>query len=135
MFIARISRGRTIREFVLGVLFVPAGFTLVWMTVFGNTATWLQLSGTTMAVSDTVAQSVPLALFAFLEQFPLAFLTSILATLLVVTFFVTSADPAALVVDTTTSGGAEETPVPLRDPRPWLRPPQLRLFRARATGR
>ncbi|WP_372623949.1 BCCT family transporter [Falsiroseomonas sp.] len=110
MFIARISRGRTIREFVLSVLFVPTGFTLVWMTIFGNTATWLQLSGLTTAVSDTVANSVPLALFAFLEQFPLAFVTSALATLLVVTFFVTSADSAALVVDTITSGGAEETP-------------------------
>jgi choline/glycine/proline betaine transport protein len=110
MFIARISRGRTIREFVLSVLFVPTGFTLVWMTVFGNTAMWLQLSGVTTAVSETVASSVPLALFAFLEQFPLAFFTSALATLLVVTFFVTSADSAALVVDTITSGGAEETP-------------------------
>jgi choline/glycine/proline betaine transport protein len=110
MFIARISRGRTIREFVLGVLFVPTGFTLVWMTIFGNTALWLQLSGVTTAVSETVSASVPLALFAFLEQFPLAGLSSVLATLLVVTFFVTSADSAALVVDTITSGGSEETP-------------------------
>ncbi len=110
MFIARISRGRTIREFVLGVLFVPTGFTLVWMTVFGNTAIWLQLSGRTTAVSETVATSVPLAIFAFLEQFPLATLTSALATLLVVTFFVTSADSAALVIDTITAGGTAETP-------------------------
>ena len=92
MFIARISRGRTIREFVLGVLFVPTGFTLVWMTVFGNTAIWLQLSGATNTVSETVATSIPLALFAFLEQFPLSGVSSALATLLVVTFFVTSAD-------------------------------------------
>ena len=111
MFIARISRGRTIREFVLGVLFVPTGFTLVWMTVFGNTALWLQLSGVTTSVSDTVASSIPLALFAFLEQFPLAGISSALATLLVVTFFVTSADSAALVIDTITAGGMTETPV------------------------
>jgi len=110
MFIARISRGRTIREFVLGVLFVPTGFTLVWMTVFGNTAIWLQFSGLTTVVSETVANSVPLALFAFLEQFPFAAVTSSLATLLVVTFFVTSADSAALVIDTITAGGTEETP-------------------------
>ncbi|MBP0443537.1 BCCT family transporter [Roseomonas sp. SSH11] len=111
MFIARISRGRTIREFVLGVLFVPTGFTFLWMTVFGNTAISLQLTGATTAVSEAVANSVPLALFAFLEQFPFATLTSALATLLVVTFFVTSADSAALVIDTITSGGSEETPV------------------------
>jgi len=111
MFIARISRGRTIREFVLGVLFVPTGFTLIWMTVFGNTAIWLQTSGLTDTVSETVAGSVPLALFAFLEQFPLAGVSSALATLLVVTFFVTSADSAALVIDSITSAGAEETPV------------------------
>ena len=110
MFIARISRGRTIREFVVGVLFVPTGFTLVWMTVFGNTAIWLQLSGRTTAVSETVATSVPLALFVFLEQFPLAHISTVLATLLVVIFFVTSADSAALVIDTITADGAEDTP-------------------------
>lgn len=110
MFIARISRGRTIREFVLGVLFVPTGFTLVWMTFFGNTAIWLQLSGLTTAVSETVGSSVPLALFTFFEQFPLATVSSAIATLLVVTFFVTSADSAALVIDTITSAGVEETP-------------------------
>ncbi|MCB4823350.1 BCCT family transporter [Roseicella aerolata] len=110
MFIARISRGRTIREFVLGVLFVPTGFTLVWMTVFGNTAIWLHLSGATTAVSETVAASVPLALFTFLEQFPLSLIASALATLLVVSFFVTSADSAALVIDTITAGGTEESP-------------------------
>jgi choline/glycine/proline betaine transport protein len=111
MFIARISRGRTIREFVLGVLFVPTGFTLVWMTVFGNTAMWLHLSGLTTIVSDTATTSAPLALFAFLEQFPLATISASLATLLVVTFFVTSADSAALVIDTITSGGMAEPPV------------------------
>jgi choline/glycine/proline betaine transport protein len=111
MFIARISRGRTIREFVLGVLFVPTAFTFVWLTVFGNTAIALHLSGATQVVTETVAASVPLALFAFLEQFPLAGFTSALATLLIVTFFVTSADSAALVIDTITAGGAERTPV------------------------
>jgi choline/glycine/proline betaine transport protein len=111
MFIARISRGRTIREFVLSVLFVPTGFTFLWMTVFGNTAINFQLSGLTTSVSEAVASSVPLALFAFLEQFPAASFTSALATLLVVTFFVTSADSAALVIDTITSGGSEEAPI------------------------
>jgi choline/glycine/proline betaine transport protein len=111
MFIARISRGRTIREFVLGVLFVPTAFTFVWLTVFGNTAIALHLSGATRAVTEAVAASVPLALFTFLDQFPLSGLTSALATLLVVTFFVTSADSAALVIDTITAGGSDHAPV------------------------
>ena len=111
MFIARISRGRTIREFVFGVLLVPTGFTFLWMTVFGNTGIWLQTSGITTAVSETVATSVPLAFFVFLEQFPAATFTAALATLLVVTFFITSADSAALVIDTITAGGVESAPV------------------------
>ncbi|GGC71290.1 choline transporter [Siccirubricoccus deserti] len=111
MFIARISRGRTIREFVLGVLFVPTAFTFVWLTVFGNTAIAMHLSGATRVVTDAVASSVPLALFAFLEQFPLGGLTSALATLLIITFFVTSADSAALVIDTITAGGSDRAPV------------------------
>lgn len=110
MFIARISRGRTIREFVLGVLFVPMGFTAVWMTVFGNTAIDLQISRGVTTVAEAAAANTPLALFAFLEQFPLSTITSALATLLVMTFFVTSADSAALVVDTITANGAEATP-------------------------
>jgi choline/glycine/proline betaine transport protein len=110
MFIARISRGRTIRQFVSGVLLVPVLFTFLWMTVFGNTALWQQ----TNAVADLVAimaDNLPVALFASLSHLPLATLTSALATLLVVTFFVTSADSGALVIDMITSGGAMETPV------------------------
>ncbi|WBV42864.1 BCCT family transporter [Pseudoroseomonas cervicalis] len=111
MFIARISRGRTIREFVLGVLLVPAGFTFAWMTVFGDSALWLHLSGTTTAVSQAVQGDVTLALFAFLEQFPLATISSWLAMLLIVTFFITSADSAALVVSTITAGGRDVVPL------------------------
>lgn len=110
MFIARISRGRTIREFVLGVLLVPTAFAFVWLTVFGNTAIAMHLSGATRVVTDTVAANLPLAIFAFLEQFPLSTLTSALATLLVVTFFITSADSAALVIDTITAGGSDRAP-------------------------
>lgn len=114
MFIARISRGRTIREFVLGVLLVPAGFTFAWMTVFGDSALWLHLSGTTTAVSEVVGRDVTLALFVFLEQFPLSAISSWLAMLLVVVFFVTSADSAALVVSTITAGGRDDVPLWLR---------------------
>jgi choline/glycine/proline betaine transport protein len=110
MFIARISRGRTIREFVLGVLFVPVLFTFLWMTVFGDTALWMQLNGVA-AIAQVVEDNMPVALFTLLQALPWPLVTSVVATLLVVTFFVTSADSGALVIDMITSGGAEEPPV------------------------
>lgn len=110
MFIARISRGRTIREFVGGVLLVPVLFTFLWMTVFGNTAIALDLSGAAPLVR-TVADNLPLALFEVLEHLPFSTITSGLATLLVVTFFVTSADSGALVIDMITTGAAPNPPV------------------------
>jgi len=110
MFIARISRGRTIREFVGGVLLVPVLFTFLWMTVFGNTAIRLDLGGAAPIV-QTVADNLPVALFEVLEQLPLSMIASGLATVLVITFFVTSADSGALVVDMITSGGAPNPPV------------------------
>lgn len=110
MFIARISRGRTIREFVTGVLLVPTLFTFLWMTVFGNTAIALDLSGAA-PIADTVADNLPVALFETLEQLPLSTIASGIATLLIVTFFVTSADSGALVIDMITSGAAKNPPV------------------------
>jgi len=110
MFIARISRGRTIREFVGGVLLVPVLFTFLWMTVFGNTAIALDLSGAAPIV-QTVADNIPVALFEVLEQLPLSVIASGVATLLIVTFFVTSADSGALVIDMITSGAAPNPPV------------------------
>ncbi|AOE88133.1 BCCT family transporter [Pseudomonas sp. TCU-HL1] len=111
LFIARISRGRTIREFVCGVLFVPAGFTLLWMTVFGDTAIHMVLTQGISSLAETVAQDSSLALFAFLEQFPFSSFLSLVAVLMVVVFFVTSADSGALVVDMLASGGREVTPL------------------------
>jgi len=110
MFIARISRGRTIREFVGGVLLVPVLFTFLWMTVFGNTAIALDLGGAAPIV-QTVADNLPVALFEVLEQLPLSVIASGVATLLIVTFFVTSADSGALVIDMITSGAAPNPPV------------------------
>jgi len=110
MFIARISRGRTIREFIGGVLLVPVLFTFLWMTVFGNTAIALDLGGAAPIV-QTVADNIPVALFEVLEQLPLSVIASGLATLLIVTFFVTSADSGALVIDMITSGAAPNPPV------------------------
>ncbi|GLZ85081.1 choline transporter [Metapseudomonas resinovorans] len=111
LFIARISRGRTIRQFVCGVLFVPAGFTLLWMTVFGDSAIHMVLHDGVHSLADTVAQDSSLALFAFLQQFPFANVLSLVAVLMVVVFFVTSADSGALVVDMLASGGREVTPL------------------------
>lgn len=110
MFIARISRGRTIREFVIGVLFVPTAFTFLWMTVFGNTAISLDLGVAQGGIADAVQANLSTALFKFLEYLPAAGVTSTLAIALVGIFFITSADSGALVIDTLASGGAEETP-------------------------
>jgi len=110
MFIARISRGRTIREFVIGVLFVPTAFTFLWMTVFGNTAIWLDLGTASGGIAQAVQANLSTALFRFLEYLPAASVTSTLAILLVAVFFVTSADSGALVIDTLASGGKEDTP-------------------------
>lgn len=111
MFIARVSRGRTIREFVTGVLFVPAGFTLLWMTVFGNSAIYLIMQKGATDLANTVQQDVALALFNFLEHFPFSSILSFIAMAMVIVFFVTSADSGAMVVDTLASGGASNTPV------------------------
>ncbi|MCL6251123.1 BCCT family transporter [Altererythrobacter sp. KTW20L] len=110
MFIARISRGRTIREFISGVLLVPVLFSFLWMTVFGNTAIWLDMGGVA-PIAETALNNLPVALFATLEALPLGAITSLIATLLIITFFVTSADSGALVIDTITSGAAVDTPV------------------------
>ncbi|MCW2256115.1 choline/glycine/proline betaine transport protein [Providencia alcalifaciens] len=111
MFIARISRGRTIREFVTGVLFVPAGFTLMWMTFFGNTAIDLIKNQGADRLAQTVQSDVSLALFEFLSYFPFSTAISFFAMLMVVIFFVTSADSGAMVVDTLASGGDSDTPI------------------------
>ncbi|MFS0826921.1 BCCT family transporter [Pseudomonas phoenicis] len=111
LFIARISRGRTIREFVTGVLLVPTGFTLLWMTVFGNTAIHMILDQGFTDLAEAVNRDTSLALFAFLEHFPFSGVISTLAIVMVVVFFVTSADSGAMVVDMLASGGQQNTPV------------------------
>ncbi|THT99288.1 BCCT family transporter [Lampropedia puyangensis] len=111
MFIARISRGRTIREFVVGVLMVPTGFTFLWMTIYGNSALHLVIAEGYTHLVDTVAADSSLALFEFLQQLPLSSITCLVATLLVVIFFVTSADSGALVIDMLSSKGEDESPV------------------------
>ncbi len=111
MFIARVSRGRTIREFVVGVLFVPVGFTFMWMTVFGNSALNAIMHEGFSDLSTAVSADVSTALFKFLEHFPFSSFISVIAIILVVTFFVTSSDSGSLVVDTIASGGKDNNPV------------------------
>ncbi len=112
MFIARISRGRTIREFVLGVLLVPTMVSFLWFTVFGNTAIELERAGAGLGV--IVQEDFSSALFALLDQFPLATVTSVVTTIVVGLFFVTSSDSGSFVVDMLTSGGSTNTPVQTR---------------------
>lgn len=111
MFIARVSRGRTIREFVIGVLFVPVGFTFIWMTVFGNSALYSIMNEGFTLLSTAVSADVSTALFKFLQHFPFSSFVSVIAIVLVVTFFVTSSDSGSLVVDTIASGGRVNNPV------------------------
>lgn len=111
MFIARISRGRTIREFLIGVLFIPSGFTFAWMTFFGNSAIDLiHVQGVTQ-LANTVAADSSLALFAFLESLPFSQIVSFIGLIMVIIFFVTSCDSGAMVVDMLSSYGENNTPL------------------------
>jgi choline/glycine/proline betaine transport protein len=109
MFIARISRGRTVREFVAAVLFIPAGFTFFWMTIFGNTAMFLDTGVAAGALGTAIADDVSVGLFRFFEYLPLPAVTSTFAVILVSIFFITSADSGALVIDSIAAGGETQT--------------------------
>ncbi|MDR9424331.1 MAG: BCCT family transporter [Marinobacter sp.] len=98
IFIARISRGRTIREFIAGVLFAPSAFTLVWFGVFGLSAIHVESAGQ-IALAEQVQQDPSVAIFAFLEAFPLAEVASALSVVIIIIFFTTSSDSASLVID------------------------------------
>ena len=111
MFIARISKGRTIREFVTGVLFVPSGLTFLWMTVFGNTAINAIMNDAAGDLANVVQHDASLALFSFLELFPFSNFLSFIAVLMIVIFFVTSSDSSAMVIDMLASGGHEHPPL------------------------
>lgn len=111
LFIARVSRGRTIREFVSGVLLIPVGFTFVWMTVFGNSAIDQILNQDNQTLATMVSQDVSVALFGFLESIPLASITSVLAIIMVVVFFVTSSDSGSMVIDMLSSNGSDKSPI------------------------
>lgn len=113
MFIARISRGRTLKEFVLGVLIVPSLLTFLWLSTFGGSAMFLEINAIA-DISSAVTNNVATSLYVLLEQFPLASITSIVGVVLVTNFFVTSSDSGSLVVDSLTAGGKLDAPVPQR---------------------
>ena len=111
MFIARISFGRTVREFITWVLIVPTVIGIVWMATLGGTA----LDQYFAAGYTGVAEAVPeLALFKMLEQLPMTALVSAVSVFLITIFFVTSADSGSLVMDTITAGGKMDAPVQQR---------------------
>ncbi|WP_026674575.1 BCCT family transporter [Alkalihalobacterium bogoriense] len=105
LFIARISRGRTIREFVFGVLLVPSVLGLIWFTAFGGTALHLDITGGHQ-IAEVVSSNVELALFATLAELPLGGLMSGIAVILILIFFITSADSASYVLGAMTSRGS-----------------------------
>ena len=112
MFIARISRGRTIREFIVGVLLVPVGVTSLWLTVFGNSAIEFDRGIAAGALTDAISfETVDTAMFELLAYLPLSEITSMIAIILVMTFFVTSSDSGSLVIDIIASGGRDDPPV------------------------
>ncbi len=112
MFIARVSKGRTVREFLIAVLLIPTLVTIVWMTAFGGSA----LNQIEAGVGELAngLSDVSLALFQMLANMPLAPVTSFIGIVLVLVFFVTSSDSGSLVIDSITAGGKLNAPVPQR---------------------
>ncbi|MFO8085412.1 MAG: BCCT family transporter [Desulfobacterales bacterium] len=110
MFIARVSFGRTIRQFITGVLIVPTFVTFLWITIFGNTAINIEMFGAG-GIAKAVQENIPVSLFVLLEHFPLSTVSSFLTILVVTTFFVTSSDSGSMVIDIITSGGNPNPPV------------------------
>jgi len=111
MFIARVSRGRTVREFVVCVLLIPSLVCVLWMSIFGGTAIHQVLNDGYTAAQDA---DLPLQLFKMLDALPLTAITSFIGIVLVIVFFVTSSDSGSLVIDTITAGGKIDAPVPQR---------------------
>ncbi|WP_058308036.1 BCCT family transporter [Gracilibacillus massiliensis] len=113
IFIARISKGRTIREFMAGVLIVPALLAIIWFTTFGGTGLNVEMYGAG-GLAELVNSDVELALFAMLAELPLSVITNTLAIILILIFFITSADSASFVLGSMTSNGDLE-------PKTWVK--------------
>lgn len=113
MFVARVSRGRTIRQFILGVLFAPTLLAFFWLVVFGQTAISFEMLGD-HSISKAVSENMPVALYELLAKLPLSSITAFLGTLVIATYFVTSSDSASLVIDILTADGHPDPPIPQR---------------------
>ena len=117
MFIARVSRGRTVREFIICVLLIPSLIIFIWMGVFGGIAIDQILTSpeTSLVKANVIDSYSPeLSLFGMLNELPFTKVASTIAILLALVFFVTSSDSGSLVVDTITAGGKIDAPVPQR---------------------
>ncbi|MWD26099.1 BCCT family transporter [Aquicoccus sp. SCR17] len=116
MFIARVSRGRSVREFIICVLIIPSIVCVLWMAVFGGVAIEQVLNNPESLVRANVIDSYSpeLSLFGMLADLPLTAITSTVGIILVIVFFVTSSDSGSLVIDTITAGGKVDAPVPQR---------------------
>lgn len=113
MFIARVSRGRTVREFITAVLLVPTAVTIIWMSVFGGMALDQVINGVGELGLNGLTD-VPLAMFQAFDVLPFGTILSIVAVVLVLVFFITSSDSGSLVIDSITAGGKIDAPVPQR---------------------
>lgn len=113
MFIARISKGRTIREFILAVLIIPTLVTIVWMSVYGGLAIDQVMNKVGTLGTDGLSE-VPLAMFQMFDSLPMSSLLSLIAIVLVIVFFITSSDSGSLVIDSITAGGKIDAPAPQR---------------------
>lgn len=113
MFIARISKGRTIREFVTAVLVIPTLVTIVWMSVYGGIAIDQVMNKVGILGTEGLTE-VPLAMFQMFDSLPMSSLLSVIAIVLVIVFFITSSDSGSLVIDSITAGGKIDAPAPQR---------------------
>ena len=113
MFVARVSRGRTVREFILGVLLVPTVVVFLWYGVFGNVALRRVLGGDDALLSAAV-DDIPVAIFEFFEALPFTSVVSVVGLVVIIIYFVTSSDSASFVIDMLASGGDEDPPVGTR---------------------
>ncbi len=111
MFIARVSRGRTVREFIICVMLIPSIVCMVWMSIFGGTAIFEVVQNGVSAITEAPLE---LKLFLVLKEMPLSAITSLIGIILVIVFFVTSSDSGSLVIDTITAGGKIDAPMPQR---------------------
>ena len=113
LFIARISKGRTIKEFMIGVLLVPTATIIIWISIFGSTAFHIELFGPG-GITEVVNENIATALFGLLEHFPIPLMSIFFVVTAGIIFFVTSSDSGSLIIDFITSGGKEDNDVGLR---------------------